>query len=249
MLGGDFRMLRDERLVTDVDNRELVHEPLRIGEAKALAVPLRLDPLRSESLGPEVEGGGRAHAPDDAVDHSRAGAAAGKAWILEERQVEAGRGVLVAVEQVVDRRVVLIDGLLDHPKAHHARVEVDVAGRVAGDRGDVVDAVELHASLRIGSGCSRNYIIVALAARNEPRPPPPRRPAPFRRSSALRVAPRTALLPGPRSPRRPPRARGRAPCEERVRTRSSIASSRRCGNLSYRAPRSGLGRLPRLHLA
>src|SRR3712207_8499664 len=56
------------------------------------------------------------------------------ARVLEERQVEARRALLVAVEQVVDRRVVLVDGLLDQPHPHDARVEVDVARGIAGDR-------------------------------------------------------------------------------------------------------------------
>ena len=55
-----------------------------------------------------------------------------------------GLPVLVGVEEVVDGRVVLVDGLLDHAQAEHAGVEVDVAGRVAGDAGDVVDAFEAH---------------------------------------------------------------------------------------------------------
>jgi len=45
---------------------------------------------------------------------------------------------------VVDAGRVLVDRLLDHPQAEGARVEVDVSLCVAGDRGDVVDAFELH---------------------------------------------------------------------------------------------------------
>ena len=72
------------------------------------------------------------------------GAARDRARVLEEREVGAGAAVLVAVEQVVDARVVLVDRLGGQPQAEHARVEVDVARRVARDRGDVVDAVESH---------------------------------------------------------------------------------------------------------
>ena len=50
----------------------------------------------------------------------------------------------VAVEEVVDGRVVLVDRLGDHPEAEDARVEVDVPAGVAGDGCDVVEAVELH---------------------------------------------------------------------------------------------------------
>ena len=84
-------------------------------------------------------------AVDQPVHHPGARLAGRGARVLEERQVVARRALLVAVEEVVDRGVVLVDGLLDHPQAHDARVEVDVARRVARDAGDVVDALELHA--------------------------------------------------------------------------------------------------------
>ena len=51
---------------------------------------------------------------------------------------------LVGVEQVVDGRVVLVHGLLHQAQPEDARVEVDVPGRVAGDRRHVVDALQLH---------------------------------------------------------------------------------------------------------
>jgi hypothetical protein len=66
------------------------------------------------------------------------------AGVLEERQVHARRAVLVAVEEVIDGRFVLVDGALDHAHAEHARVELDVASCVAGDGADVVDALEPH---------------------------------------------------------------------------------------------------------
>jgi len=66
------------------------------------------------------------------------------AGVLEERQVGAGARALVAVEEVVDARIVLVDRLRRHPQAEHACVEVDVARGVAGDGADVVDAVEVH---------------------------------------------------------------------------------------------------------
>ena len=42
------------------------------------------------------------------------------AGVLEERQVVARRALFVAVEEVVDGRVVLVDGLLHEPHAHDA---------------------------------------------------------------------------------------------------------------------------------
>jgi hypothetical protein len=48
---------------------------------------------------------------------------------------------------VIDGRIVLVDSLGGHPQAEDARVEVDVARRVACDGGDVMDAFEVHAGL------------------------------------------------------------------------------------------------------
>nr|WP_230316130.1 hypothetical protein [Conexibacter sp. W3-3-2] len=101
-------------------------------------------PLGGEPRGPEVECGGGADAPDDAVDHAGRGATAARSGVLEERHVAAGPAVLGGVEEMVDGRVVLVDGLGDEPQAEDARVEVDVPGGVTGDGADVVDALELH---------------------------------------------------------------------------------------------------------
>src|SRR5438445_434990 len=70
------------------------------------------------------------------------------AGVLEEGQVGPGRALLVAVEQVIDRRIVLVDALLHQPQPEHADVELDIARRIAGDRCDVVDALELHRCAR-----------------------------------------------------------------------------------------------------
>ena len=78
------------------------------------------------------------------MHHACAGAAAREAGVFEEREVRPRRPRLVGVEQVVDGRVVLVDGPLDHPQAEDADVELDVGRRVARDGGDVVDALELH---------------------------------------------------------------------------------------------------------
>jgi len=45
---------------------------------------------------------------------------------------------------VVDVGGVEVDGLLDEPQPEDAGVELDVAGRVACDRGDVVEPLEPH---------------------------------------------------------------------------------------------------------
>ena len=82
----------------------------------------------------------------------------------EERQ-QAGRPArLVAVVEVVGVRRVEVHRLLDQPQAEHRGVEVDVPLRVAGDRGDVVQAVgrdRAHGNLLPdaagGRSCTRNY--------------------------------------------------------------------------------------------
>src|SRR5262245_5521556 len=80
------------------------------------------------------------------MHHACARLALPRARVLEEGDVVARRARLVPIEEVVDGRVVLVDALLDEAESQDARVEVDVARRVPGDRGDVVDAFELHAA-------------------------------------------------------------------------------------------------------
>src|ERR1700730_1621573 len=89
------------------------------------------------------------------MHHPGARVPAGGARILEECEVRPRRAVLVAVEEVVDGRVVLVDRLLDHPQAEHAGVELDVARRVRGDRGDVVNALELHLEMTLSTSATR----------------------------------------------------------------------------------------------
>ena len=137
-LARNLRMVGDQRLVGHVRDDELVPKPLRIAEATRVAVALDAEPL-----GPEVERLRRADAPDDRVHHAGAGAAGCGARVLEEGDVRARRPLLVRVEEVVDGRIVLVDGLLHEPQPEHAGVEVDVRRGVARDAGHVVDAVEL----------------------------------------------------------------------------------------------------------
>ena len=137
-------MARDERRVGPIDDDELVRHALGVGEAEAVAGALRGDALAPEPLGPEVERLGRGDAREDAVHHAGPGPPRDRARVLEEREVGAGAAQLVGVEQVVDARIVLVDRLLDEPHAKDASVEIDVPGRIARDRRDVVDALELH---------------------------------------------------------------------------------------------------------
>ena len=78
------------------------------------------------------------------------GATGGRAGVLEEGQVRPGVTGLVRVEEVVDRRVVLVDRFLYQSQSEDADVEVDIPLSVARDRRDVVDAFELHGGLRRG---------------------------------------------------------------------------------------------------
>ena len=79
-----------------------------------------------------------------AVDVAGAGAPLRHPGELEEGELGAGAAVLVGVEEVVDGRVVLVDRFLHQPQTQHPRVEVDVVLSVGGDRGDVVDPLQLH---------------------------------------------------------------------------------------------------------
>ena len=122
--------------------------PRPSGSAKRRRSPTRswATPSAAKRSRPEGQRLLGADARDDPVHHPGARAARDGAGVLEEGQLGAGAAALVGVEQVVDAGVVLVDGLGHQPQAEHARVEVDVARRVAGDRRDVVDALEPHGS-------------------------------------------------------------------------------------------------------
>ena len=164
MLGGHLRVLGDERRVGGVDDGELEPEALGIVEPEPACAAVGRDPLGAEPRLPEVERLLRADAERDRVHHPRSGPAAARARVLEEGDVRAGAARLVGVEQVVHGGVVLVDGLLDHPQAEHAGVEVDVARRIAGDAGHVMDAFEAHVALLAKVLVSRPS--VKLAGRN-----------------------------------------------------------------------------------
>ena len=120
-------------------------QALRVAKRETpVRVALGLDFLVPEPALPEVDRLRRRDAPADGVHHPGARAAGPGVRVLEEGDVRARIAALVPVEEVVDGRVVLVDALLDEPQPEHPSVEVDVAGRVAGDGGDVVDALELH---------------------------------------------------------------------------------------------------------
>ena len=141
---GDVRVARDERRVGGLDNGELEVEPLGVGEEQLPVRPGGRHAGVAEPPLPEVERVRRGDAPDDAVHHPGAGPTGARVRVLEEGDVGARAAALVRVEQVVDGRVVLVDGLLDEPEPEERRVEVDVPGRVRSDAGDVVDPLKRH---------------------------------------------------------------------------------------------------------
>ena len=69
---------------------------------------------------------------------------------IEEGQIAAGRSEAVAIKEVIGRNIVLIHRLLDQPHAHDLRVETQIARRVGGDGGQMMDAGELHVDVRVG---------------------------------------------------------------------------------------------------
>ena len=155
-LGRDLPVARDQRLVGAIDDDELVRHALGVGERKAGARALRGDALAAEAVGPEVERLARADPREDAVHHARPRAARRRTRVLEERQIGPAAAELVGVEEVVDARIVLVDGLLDHPQTQQASVEIDVPGGVARDRRDVVNPLQLHRECSIAAPGSGN---------------------------------------------------------------------------------------------
>src|SRR5437870_13631171 len=76
---------------------------------------------------------------------ARAGAPFRATAVLEEADVVAVRGSLIAIEDVVRRLVDLVHRLLDDAKTENPHVEVRVARGVGRDARDVVNALQSHA--------------------------------------------------------------------------------------------------------
>ena len=143
-LGRDLGVVGDERRVAGLDDGQLELELLGIMEEEAPVGTLGGDAGRRQPLLPELEGVGGADSPDDALDHAGARIAPRRAGVLEEGQVGSVRADFVSVEQVVDRRIVLVDRFLDQAEAEQSGVELDVLRGVRRDRGDVVNPLEPH---------------------------------------------------------------------------------------------------------
>src|SRR5450631_2865408 len=139
----DLRMGGDQRSVGDVFDEQLQPQPLRVLEPNTAVGTLRLDSLAREPLRPEVECLFRADTEGDAVDHPGPCTSSRHPRVFKEGHISSGAGLLVRVEEVIDGGVVLVDRLLDQPKAEYAGIKSHVARRVGSDGRDVVDAVEL----------------------------------------------------------------------------------------------------------
>ena len=107
-------MVGDQRGIRHGAHDDLEPEAFEVGEDERALAALGLDALGSQARLPEVDRLLRGDAPDDAMDAAGAGTTGNRVRVLEEREVGAGSAALLAVEQVVDVRVVLVDGLRDH---------------------------------------------------------------------------------------------------------------------------------------
>ena len=144
VLGRDLGVARAQRRVGHVLDEQFVLEPLRVGEARPSRRRPRARPRARRGARPRTRASRASRRARRRGGRSRRRPAAGAPGYSKNVMSAPGDAVLVGIEEVVDARVVLVDGLRDQPQAEHAGVEVDVARGVAGDRGDVVDAVETH---------------------------------------------------------------------------------------------------------
>ena len=140
----DLLMQGCERRIACGRDGQLESESFWILELETIAVAGRRHAVRRQALRPELQRGHRSNPQRDPVDHPRASPAAGGARILEKGQVEPGRPGLVAVEEVVDVGIVLVDCLGHQAQPEDPGIEGEVTGGVAGDAGYVMDAVEAH---------------------------------------------------------------------------------------------------------
>ena len=73
-----------------------------------------------------------------------AAAPLGRGRKIEEREVGAGIGFAVGIEQMIGADVVLVDGLLDQPHAEQAGVESEIFARFRRYRRQMVNPGQLH---------------------------------------------------------------------------------------------------------
>src|SRR5713226_7261112 len=119
VLGRYLGMRRRQWGVSRLHHTKLQPKTLRVGEQKRSVRP---HAIAQASL-PEVERVLGADTKDDPVNHAPPRSARTGPRILEEGQVQARAAVVVAVEKVVNGRVVLVDSLLDQPQSQRTGVE------------------------------------------------------------------------------------------------------------------------------
>ena len=106
------------------------------------------DAVGEEACAPKIQAT-RRYGKRRGVGLARARTAAADAGPRKKRQHGARRADAVAVVKMIGGRVVEIDGALNEAQAERAGVESDVAPRITGDGGDVMEAGE---SERRGGG-------------------------------------------------------------------------------------------------
>ena len=109
--------------------------------------------MGEEPCTPKIQAA-RGHGKRRGIGLAGAGTAATDAGPGEKREHGAWRADAIAVVKMIGGRVVEIDGALDEAQAERAGVESDVAPRITGDGGDVVEAGE---SERGGGGRVVHY--------------------------------------------------------------------------------------------
>ena len=146
VLGGDLRVLGQERRVVDGRDDEAMRSPSGSSKPTLASSRRRAVATRSRAGSPRSRATHRSRRATPTVCTIPAPARPRRTPGYSKKVMSApGRPGLVGVEEVVDGRVVLVHRLLHEPEAENACVEVDVSRRVGGDARHVVDAVEAHA--------------------------------------------------------------------------------------------------------
>ena len=96
-----------------------------------------VEPLQppGERFPPHAQGG---------ADDAAGAAALARRRPVEEGQVGARTALRIRIEEVIRADIVLIDGALHQPHAEGLGVEAAVVADFRGNRGQVVDAEQLH---------------------------------------------------------------------------------------------------------
>jgi hypothetical protein len=141
---GDIGVRRGQRLVFDLDHRQLQLQALGVAKTQARPMTLVRDALAVEAPRPERKRPLRADPPAEPVNHAGAGAPDLYARVLVKGERGARLTSLGAVVGLADARNILVDAPLHESQPEHPHIEIEVASRVAGYCGDVVNPFEPH---------------------------------------------------------------------------------------------------------